>query len=123
MELLIFILIALMTVIGLIIMMARLHLKRFLGYPNAVDIGATVVFTMLFHGTFAGMVVVGFASLFLSLTLWALRSSIGAERLAVKRGRFGRPIVYWKTIPASECAPHWLARIFSVRNPFNGAPA
>ncbi|AUZ94754.1 hypothetical protein HOR97_gp49 [Agrobacterium phage Atu_ph03] len=123
MELLIFILIALMTVIGLLIMMARLHLKRFLGYPNAVDIGATIVFTMLFHGTFAGMVVVGFASLMLSLSLWALRSSIGCERLAVRYGRMGRPIVYWKTIPASECAPHWLARIFSINNPLKGAHA
>jgi hypothetical protein len=118
MELLIFILIALMTVIGLIIMMARLNLRRFLGYPNAVDIGATVVFTMLFHGSFAGMVVVGFASLFLSLTLWALRSSIGAERLAIRRGKYWRPILYWKVIKASECAPHWLARLFTVRHPF-----
>ena len=114
MELLIFMLIALMTVIGLLIMMARLHLRRFLGYPNAVDIGATIVFAMLFHGTFAGMVVVGFASLLLSLSLWALRSTVGAERLAVKRGRFGRPVFYWRVIPASECQPHWLARIFSV---------
>lgn len=114
MELLVFMLIALMTVIGLLIMMARLHLRRFLGYPNAVDIGATVVFAMLFHGSFAGMVVVGFASLMLSMALWALRSSIGAERLAVKRGRFGRPVLYWRVIPASECAPHWLARVFSV---------
>lgn len=114
MELLIFGLIALMTVIGLLIMMARLHLRRFLGYPNAVDIGATIVFAMLFHGTFAGMVVVGFASLMLSLSLWALRSSIGAERLAVRYNRFGVPQFYWRVIPASECAPHWLARIFSL---------
>lgn len=119
MELLMFILIALMTVIGLIIMMARLHLRRFLGYPNAVDIGATIVFTMLFHGTFAGMVVVGFASLMLSLSLWALRSSIGAQRVAFTK--YGKP--YWQDIPASECAPHWLARIFSVRNPLKGAYA
>lgn len=114
MELLIFMLIALMTVIGLLIMMARINLKRFLGYPNAVDIGATVVFALLFHGTFAGMVVVGFASLMLSLSLWALRSTVGAERLAVKRGKYGRPVFYWRAVPASECQPHWLARIFSI---------
>lgn len=102
--------VAIMAVTALVIMFARINLRRFLGYPNCVDVFATLIFVMLFHGTFSGMVVAGFASLTLSMLLWAMRSGIGCERLAwggIRRGW------YWKYIPASECQPHWIAKVFS----------
>lgn len=105
--------VALITVLGFLIMMGRLNLKRFLGYPNLVDITFTVLMLLMFEGTFSGMFVAAVASLFMSLMLWVLRSSIGAERLAVARGRFGLPKgLYWRTIKASECQPHWISRLF-----------
>lgn len=106
-----FIIVAAMCVIGILIMMGRLNLKRFLGYPNLVDISCTVLFLIVFAGTFSGMVVAGFASLFMSVMLWVLRSSLGAERLSIKRGRFYMPVLYWRVIPASECRPHWMATL------------
>ena len=103
-----FIIIAAMTVIGILVMMGRLNMRRFLGYPNLVDITCSVLFLMLFAGTFSGMVVAGFASLFMSCMLGALRSFMGAERLAFKRGRFNMPTLYWRNLTPSECRPHWL---------------
>lgn len=105
--------VALMTVLGVLIMMGRLNLKRFLGYPNLVDILFTVLMLVMFEGTFSGMFVAAVASLFMSLMLWVLRSSIGAERLSIRRGKFGVPVgLYWRTIKASECQPHWISRMF-----------
>ena len=79
-----FILVGAMTVIGVLLMLARLNIKRFLGYPNTVDILFTLLMLWMFAGTFSGMVAAGFASLFMSIILWVLRSTLGAERLAVR---------------------------------------
>jgi len=109
------VLVAFMAVLGLLIMMGRLNLRRFLGYPNIVDITCTIIFAILFAGTFSGMVVAGFASLFLSLMLWVLRASIGAERLALYWGDNHErriPRIYWKRIDPKDCQPHWLASMF-----------
>lgn len=107
----VYFIVAAVTVIGIIVIMGRLNLKRFLGYPNVVDISCTILFLYIFAGTLGGMIVAAFASLFMSGMLWALRSSIGAERLSVKRGRFFMPVLYWRVIPARECQPHWLATV------------
>lgn len=113
------VLVAFMAVLGILIMMGRINLKRFLGYPNVVDIACTILFVILFAGTFSGMVVAGFASLFMSLMLWVLRASIGAERLAVrytmhKRGpiKWRTASFYWQAIDPKDCQPHWLTRLF-----------
>ena len=113
-----FFMVALVTVLGALLMMGRLNLKRFLGYPNLVDIAFTVLMFMLFHDTFSGMVVGGLTSLFMSVMLWVLRSSIGAERLAVKRGRYYMPKLYWKVLKPTDCQPHWLSRaVIAVMRP------
>jgi len=110
--------VAVCTVVAILIMMGRGGLKRFLGYPNATDIFVTLSLTLLMHDTFSGMVVAAFASLFLSVTLWILRSSIGAERAALRWHRkyivVPVPELYWYTVPAQECRPHWLAKVFSI---------
>ena len=109
-----FILVGAMTVIGVLLMLARLNIKRFLGYPNTVDILFTLLMLWMFAGTFSGMVAAGFASLFMSIILWVLRSTLGAERMAIRKGKLWFipvPVVYWRTISATECQPHWLARM------------
>lgn len=112
MDIIILMMVGFMAVLAAVIMMSRISLKRFLGYPNLVDITFSTFFVLTFHGTFAGMVVAGFASLFLSLILWALRSSIGAERIAVKRGKWLLPVLYWKEVPATAFKAHWLMYVF-----------
>lgn len=110
-----FFMVALVTVLGALLMMGRLNLKRFLGYPNTVDVAFTVLMFMLFHDTFSGMVVGGLTSLFMSVMLWVLRSSIGAEVLTVKRGKWNMPVgLYWKQISPKECRPHWISKVVSV---------
>ena len=110
-EVIVLFLVAIMAVLGLLIMMGRLNLKRFLGYPNTVDISASLLFLWMFEGTFSGMVVAGFASLVLSLILWILRASVGAERLRIRRIGWVRFKLYWHHIPASACQPHWIAKM------------
>lgn len=113
-----FFMVALVTVLGTLLMMGRLNLKRFLGYPNLVDISFTVLMFVLFHDTFSGMVVGGLTSLFMSVMLWVLRSSIGAERLAVKRGKWFMPVLYWRVIKPTECQPHWMSRaVLAIMRP------
>lgn len=101
-----------MAMLSAIVLMARISLKKFLGYPNVIDITFSTFFVLTFHGTFAGMVVAGFASLFLSLVLWALRSSVGAERIGLKLGRYYIPMLYWYDVPATAFKAHWIVRIF-----------
>lgn len=105
-----YVVVAAMTVIGILVMMGRLNMRRFLGYPNTVDIGCTMLFLLFFHGTFAGMVVAGFAGLFMSMMLGALRSFMGAERLAWRKGRFNMPTLYWQVLTPAQCRPHWMQR-------------
>ena len=61
MDIIILALVALMAVMSAVVLMARISLKRFLGYPNAIDVTFSTFFVLTFHGTFAGMVVAGFA--------------------------------------------------------------
>lgn len=114
-EMIVLFVVAILAVLSLIVMMARIGLKKFLGYPNLVDIFCTLVFVTLFHGTFSGMCIAAFSGLIMSLILWALRGSVGAERLrVVRRGvSFGYE---WYTVPASDLRPHWLGKIFSPVN-------
>lgn len=107
-----FAVVAIVTVIGILIMMNRIGLRKFLGYANTVDLLMTIVFLVMFAGTFSGMVVAGIASLLMSVMLGILRSMVGAERLSIRRVGFIRFQIYWKFIPASECRPHWLANMF-----------
>lgn len=107
------VIVAIMTVLGALIMMQRLNLRRFLGYPNLVDLSFTILMLVLFAGTFSGMVAAGFASLFMSVLLGVLRSIIGAERLSIQRVGLVRFRIYWKRIEAKDCRPHWLVRLFS----------
>lgn len=119
--------VAVVTVVAILIMMARMNLKRWLGYPNATDVFVTLSLTVLMHDTFSGMVVAAFASLFLSITLWVLRSSIGAERAALRYKRrylvVPVPYIQWYSVSAQDCRPHWLAKVFSIGSKKDAAHA
>lgn len=110
------ILAGLMTVFMVFCLMARINLKRFLGYPNTVDILFTLFCLVAMHGTFSGIVAAAFAGVFMSVGLYFVRCSIGSETLRVKRGgwkRLGVPSFYWHINPPASIRPHWLNRILN----------
>ncbi len=107
------ILAGLMTVFMVFCLMARINLKRFLGYPNAVDIVFTLFCLVAMHGTFSGIVAAAFAGVFMSVGLWLIRCTIGAERLQWVRGTrwYSVPRLKWVVLSANEMRPLWMQAI------------
>jgi drug/metabolite transporter superfamily protein YnfA len=104
------ILAGLMTVFMVFCLMARINLKRFLGYPNAVDIIFTAFCLVAMHGTFSGIVAAAFAGVFMSVGLWFIRCTIGAERLGWRRGTkwYSIPKLKWIELSADSMRPMWI---------------
>lgn len=73
-----------LSAIALIIIMARISLRRFMGYPVAVDIVGSVLFAFVFAGTLTGMMVAVVAALVLSGAIWIVRAVSGYERFNFK---------------------------------------
>lgn len=116
----------LMIVITTLILLSRINLRRFLGYPNTVDITFTLMMLWMFHETFSGIVAGAFAGVFMSVLLGVLRGVMGAERLEWKVRRsfwfVKLPYLTWVEIPASQCRPHFIVRLLSYK-PNQGAAA
>ena len=69
--------IGLLSAITLLIVMGRLGLRKFMGYPAIVDVLATTFLAMLLHGTYAGMAAAVVGGLFLSLAITVIRKTYG----------------------------------------------
>lgn len=92
----------LMTVLACIVTMARMNLRRWLGYATVVDVTFTLGMLYMFHGTFSGVVAASFAGLFMSLALTALRYVMGYERATVVRWNWvSPPDLVWNSYPPS----------------------
>lgn len=86
------------TVAALIVTMARINLKRCLGYSTAIDLTFTALMLYMFHGTFSGIVAAASAGLFMSLALTVLVKILGYERARVIR-------FHWMKMPDVEWIP------------------
>jgi len=73
-----------LSAIALVIIMARINIKKFVGYPVIVDIAGSILFAILFAGTLTGMMVAVIAALTLSLIIWLIRFIMGYERFNLK---------------------------------------
>lgn len=74
------------SAITFLILLARINLTRFMGYPILVDVLGTVTFVAIFHGTLTGMLCAVIAGLSLSGAIAALRYFRGYERWHIKQG-------------------------------------
>lgn len=72
---------ALVMAVALILMLARLDLRKFLGYSVIVDVAFTILMFMMFMGTFSGIVAGAFSGLFMTLLLYMLKAVLGYKRL------------------------------------------
>lgn len=70
-----------LSAFSVIIVMYRLGIRRFLGYPAILDASVVVVLGLLLHGSIAGMMAAIIGSLFFSLLITILRRIHGYERL------------------------------------------
>lgn len=82
------------VVVMLLLVMARMNIRRWLGYANFVDILFTVGLIVLFHGTFSGVVAAAFAGIWMSISLQVLRKIVGIERYEWNRVSWKRGFVH-----------------------------
>jgi len=75
---------ALMMVICIIFLLARLNLRRWLGYTVLLDIIVTVAMLGLFAGTFSGVVAGAITGVLFSIALEFMKRVLGYERLSLR---------------------------------------
>lgn len=79
-----FIFMGFLSAIALIIIMARISLRKFMGYPVLTDVVGSILFCIIFAGTMTGIMVAMIAALVLSTCIWLVRSLFGYERFSLK---------------------------------------
>lgn len=91
-----------------LITLARMNIRRWLGYAGFVDVAFTILLIALFHSTFSGMLTAAFAGIVMSLTLQVMRKTVGVERLTIRRVSIRKGLVqfYWKEYRPNELT--WL---------------
>ena len=88
-----------LTAMGVIWILSRMNLKRVAGYALAWDVGLTALLTWMFIGTYAGMVTGMLAALIISIFLTAVKKTVGAERLQLRRAKDqALPRVRWREV-------------------------
>lgn len=80
-----FLVVGIVTVLSGLITMARMDIRKWLGYSNAVDIIFTIMLVALMHGSFPGIVSAAFAGIVMSAMLWILRNFMGYKKLKCVR--------------------------------------
>tara|TARA_R100000664_G_C2740233_1_gene128845 strand:+ start:290 stop:625 length:336 start_codon:yes stop_codon:yes gene_type:complete len=63
--------------------------KRVLAFEKWIDIGATALLTFLFFGTLGGMVAAIIGGAVISIILWAMRKTIGCDKLTIRGWKKG----------------------------------
>ena len=75
-----------LAALAIIIIMHKIGIRKFCGYSVHADILISGVFTILFLGTFAGMVSALVAGIFVSLYLAMAKYFRGYEKWSFKKG-------------------------------------
>jgi hypothetical protein len=82
-----YIVLGVLTALSLMIILCRIAVRRFLGYPALLDASAVLLLAFLLHGTILGMLVAIIAALAFSCMIWGLSFLVGYERLQRRCGR------------------------------------
>lgn len=69
--------IGVLSAIVVLIVMSRINLKRFMGYPATLDATVTVFLAWLLHGSYVGMVAAIVGGLFFSCLITVIRYTYG----------------------------------------------
>lgn len=76
----------LITTAMFVIVLARIDIRKFIGYPILLDMLGHTLFVTLYMGTLTGMVCAAIAGLTLSASIYILRKSLGYKRYKLKHG-------------------------------------
>lgn len=76
--------IGILSAIVLLIVMARLGIRKFMGYPAVLDVVVTLTLAWLLHGTYVGMTAAIIGGLFFSLMITIIRKTLGYQRLTTR---------------------------------------
>jgi hypothetical protein len=87
-----------------LVMLARMNIRRWLGYASILDVSFTVFLVWIFHGTFSGVVSAAASGLTMTIMLCVLCKLLGVERLSMRRVpvRKGAVRVYWRRYEPTE---------------------
>ena len=69
---------------AMLLTMARLDIRKFLGYSSFVDVVFAALMFEMFAGTYGGIVAGAFAGLFMTGMLYVLKYTMGYKRLTLK---------------------------------------
>ena len=90
---------ALLTGVGVCILLSRMNLRRVCGYTLFWDVATMGILTWMFIGTYAGMVTGMAAGVIVSAFLTIVKKKVGAERLGLQRHKDDAlPRVRWKEV-------------------------
>lgn len=78
------IVVGVLSAIAILVVMFRLGIRKFLGYPVLCDIVGTLILCVILYGTILGMIAAIVGGLVLSAAITLLRKTIGYERLTLK---------------------------------------
>lgn len=86
-----------------LIVIARLGMRKFMGYPAVLDASIVIVLGWLLHGTFGGITAAITGGLFFSLMITVIRKYYGYSRLThrgwvTNYGVFGKPATNWREV-------------------------
>ena len=76
----------LLSAVSVFVIMWRINLRRFMGYPVLCDITVCASLAWIFHGSFAGMAAAILAALFFTIFISIYRWAFGYEKWLGKRG-------------------------------------
>lgn len=104
-----FLVVGIVTVLSTLITMARMDIRKWLGYSNGVDVLFTIMLVALMHGSFPGIVSAAFAGIVMSVLLWVLRNVMGYKKLKCVRNRWykGGCTLQWVSYPPKWTAGFW----------------
>lgn len=80
------ILMGILSSIALLVILWKIGMRKFLGYPVTLDIVASLLFTLLFAGTLTGMLVAVIAGLTFTAIVFILRAIMGFQKWSFKNG-------------------------------------
>lgn len=94
-----------LAIVGTVLFtIARLSIRRWLGYANILELVFTIGMIYMLHATFSGIIAAAFAGIIMSVMLQVLRKTMGVERYKIERVSWRRGFIRagWYYIPASE---------------------
>lgn len=85
------------SALGILFLLMKLDIRKVLYFDILTDISATVLLMVIFAGTFAGMMAAMFGGAMLSITLYALKKTIGYKKptLCYERNGLIPTVVRW----------------------------